>query len=130
MLFAHLKRILGLERLRLRGPCGARDEFHLAAIAQNFRKLAKLAPPPAPGGASPRASTASTRRRKLTFSRIGRIRPSNIFPADYREGGFLPFAETHLDDKVAAMTAAPNGLIRTLDEDIPISYAPQTGMCG
>jgi hypothetical protein len=42
MLFAHLKRILKLGRLRLRGPCGARDEFHLAAIAQNLRKLAKL----------------------------------------------------------------------------------------
>jgi IS5 family transposase len=42
MLFAHLKRILGLGRLRLRGPCGARDEFHLAATAQNLRKLAKL----------------------------------------------------------------------------------------
>jgi hypothetical protein len=41
MLFAHLKRILGLGRLRLRGPCGARNEFHLAATAQNFRKLAK-----------------------------------------------------------------------------------------
>ncbi|TWI33689.1 DDE family transposase, partial [Mesorhizobium tianshanense] len=42
MLFAHLKRILKLDRLRLRGPCGARDEFHLAAIAQNLRKLAKI----------------------------------------------------------------------------------------
>jgi hypothetical protein len=42
MLFAHLKRILRLDRLRLRGPCGARDEFHLAAAAQNLRKLAKL----------------------------------------------------------------------------------------
>lgn len=42
MLFAHLKRILGLGRLRLRGPCGVRDEFHLAAAAQNLRKLAKL----------------------------------------------------------------------------------------
>jgi len=49
MLFAHLKRILGLDRLRLRGPCGARDEFLLAATAQNLRKLAKLLPPtPAP----------------------------------------------------------------------------------
>ena len=47
MLFAHLKRILGLQRLRLRGPCGARDEFHLAATAQNLRKLAKLIPMPA-----------------------------------------------------------------------------------
>ena len=44
MLFAHLKRILRLDRLRLRGPCGARDEFLLAATAQNLRKLAKLIP--------------------------------------------------------------------------------------
>jgi transposase len=48
MLFAHLKRILKLDRLRLRGPNGARDEFHLAATAQNLRKLAKLIPAPAP----------------------------------------------------------------------------------
>jgi len=48
MLFAHLKRILRLDRLRLRGPNGARDEFHLAAAAQNLRKLAKLVPMPAP----------------------------------------------------------------------------------
>jgi transposase len=46
MLFAHLKRILRLDRLRLRGPCGARDEFLLAATAQNLRKLAKLIPMP------------------------------------------------------------------------------------
>jgi len=44
MLFAHLKRILKLDRLRLRGPNGARDEFLLAATAQNLRKLAKLIP--------------------------------------------------------------------------------------
>src|SRR5437588_2580204 len=50
MLFAHLKRILKLDRLRLRGPNGARDEFHLAATAQNLRKLAKLIPMPAPAG--------------------------------------------------------------------------------
>ncbi len=48
MLFAHLKRILKLDRLRLRGPNGARDEFHLAAAAQNLRKLAKLIPMPEP----------------------------------------------------------------------------------
>src|SRR3954468_8453025 len=48
MLFAHLKRILKLDRLRLRGPKGARDEFLLAATAQNLRKLAKLIPIPAP----------------------------------------------------------------------------------
>jgi transposase len=48
MLFAHLKRILRLDRLRLRGPCGARDEFLLAATAQNLRKLAKLVPAQSP----------------------------------------------------------------------------------
>jgi hypothetical protein len=47
MLFAHLKRILKLDRLRLRGPNGARDEFILAATAQNLRKMAKLIPMPA-----------------------------------------------------------------------------------
>ena len=46
MLFAHLKRILKLDRLRLRGPNGARDEFLLAATAQNLRKMAKLLPMP------------------------------------------------------------------------------------
>jgi transposase len=46
MLFAHLKRILNLDRLRLRGPKGAKDEFLLAATAQNLRKLAKLIPMP------------------------------------------------------------------------------------
>jgi IS5 family transposase len=46
MLFAHLKRILKLDRLRLRGPNGAHDEFLLAATAQNLRKLAKLIPMP------------------------------------------------------------------------------------
>jgi hypothetical protein len=48
MLFAHLKRILRLGRLRLRGPNGAKDEFLLAATAQNLRELAKLIPLPAP----------------------------------------------------------------------------------
>jgi hypothetical protein len=41
MLFAHLKRILKLDRLRLRGPSGAHDEFLLAATAQNLRQMAK-----------------------------------------------------------------------------------------
>jgi hypothetical protein len=51
MLFAHLKRILRLSRLRLRGPRGAQDEFTLAAIAQNLRRLAKLVARPPPAGA-------------------------------------------------------------------------------
>ncbi|MEN5231298.1 IS5/IS1182 family transposase, partial [Brevundimonas naejangsanensis] len=47
----HLKRILKLDRLRLRGPYGAKDEFLLAATAQNLRKLAKLVPPTTPATA-------------------------------------------------------------------------------
>ncbi|MEO4041142.1 IS1182 family transposase [Hoeflea sp. CAU 1731] len=47
MLFAHLKRILRFDRLRLRGPNGAKDEFIMAATVQNLRKLAKLVPNPA-----------------------------------------------------------------------------------
>lgn len=46
MLFAHLKRVLKLDRLRLRGPNGAKDEFLLAATAQNLRKMAKMIPLP------------------------------------------------------------------------------------
>ncbi|MDX8124219.1 IS1182 family transposase [Janthinobacterium sp. GMG2] len=46
MLFAHLKRILKLGQLRLRGPSGAHDEFLLAATAQNLRRMAKKLLPP------------------------------------------------------------------------------------
>jgi hypothetical protein len=55
MRFAHLKRILRLGRLRLRGPRGAQDEFVLAAIAQNLRRLAKLATQSPPCRSLPRA---------------------------------------------------------------------------
>src|ERR1700690_2213121 len=48
ILFAHLKRILNLTRLRLRGMSGARDEFLLAAIAQNLRRMVKRLSPPVP----------------------------------------------------------------------------------
>jgi transposase len=48
ILFAHLKRILNLRRLRLRGPSGAHDEFLLAAIAQNLRRMARRLCPPVP----------------------------------------------------------------------------------
>jgi hypothetical protein len=43
MAFAHMKRIFKLDRFRLRGLNGARDEVLLAATAQNLRKLAKYA---------------------------------------------------------------------------------------
>ena len=51
MLFAHLKRIMKLDRLRLRGLTGATDEFTLAATVQNLRRMAKLLPqgPPLTG---------------------------------------------------------------------------------
>lgn len=41
MLFAHMKRILKMDRLRLRGLSGASDEFLLTATAQNLRRMAK-----------------------------------------------------------------------------------------
>lgn len=47
MRFAHLKTHHRFERLRLRGLSGARDEFHLAAIAQNLKTMAlRLTRPP------------------------------------------------------------------------------------
>lgn len=58
MQFAHLKRILCLGRLRLRGPFGARDEFLLAATAQNLRKLAKLLIRPPPDNRAARVALA------------------------------------------------------------------------
>ena len=46
--FAHMKRIFRLDRLRLRGLSGAKDEVLLTATAQNLRRLVKLLgrPPP------------------------------------------------------------------------------------
>jgi hypothetical protein len=48
----YLGRVFGswVERLRLRGLSGARDEFHLAAIVQNHKTLALrlIRPPPEP----------------------------------------------------------------------------------
>lgn len=96
MLFAHLKRILKLDRLRLRGPCGARDEFHLAATVQNLRKLAKLIPAPSPAPATQpgtRPSTLPPRRPELHdhsgakfFNGIGQLRtiPDKVIPTILR----------------------------------------------
>ncbi len=50
MLFAHLKRIMKLDRLRLRGLSGAKDEFLLAAATQNLRRMAKWLIPIAGNG--------------------------------------------------------------------------------
>ena len=49
MRFAHMKRIHRLDRLRLRGLSGAKDEVLLTATAQNLRRLVRIlcrAPPP------------------------------------------------------------------------------------
>jgi hypothetical protein len=48
MLFAHMKRILKLDRLRLRGMSGAHDEFLLTATAQNLRRMVKVLSQPPP----------------------------------------------------------------------------------
>jgi transposase len=48
MLFAHMKRILKLDRLRLRGISGAHDEFLLTATVQNLRRMTKLLSQPPP----------------------------------------------------------------------------------
>jgi transposase len=53
MRFAHLKTHHRFERMRLRGLTGARDEFHLAAIAQNLKTLAKHIWRPPPSGSAP-----------------------------------------------------------------------------
>ena len=72
MLFAHLQRILGLGRLRLRGPCSASDEFLLTA--PNLRKLAKTFPlPPEPA----------------TRSAGGQISPHHQRLAEPTDGSFL-----------------------------------------
>ena len=47
MLFAHLKTTPRFERMRLRGLSGARDEFLLAAIVQNLRRMTRLVTSPA-----------------------------------------------------------------------------------
>ncbi len=54
IVFAHMKRIIGLRRFRLRGMTGARDELLLAATALNLCKLAKLLwRPPITGAVCP-----------------------------------------------------------------------------
>jgi hypothetical protein len=65
MLFSYLKRFMGLDRLRLRGPNDAKDDFHLAATGLNPRKLAKLRPMPATM-AVPREFWPHANRRRHT----------------------------------------------------------------
>ena len=52
MRFAHMKRIFKLDRLRLRGLSGAKDEVLLTATAQNLRRLVKFLCRPPPSAAA------------------------------------------------------------------------------
>jgi hypothetical protein len=95
MLFAHRKRILKLDRLRLRGPDGARDEFVLAAAAQNLRELAKLILPaaaePSLIGRSPRSKpTASLSTKSALLKPFRRSACWKSGRARITEGGGKP----------------------------------------
>ena len=86
MLFAHLKRILGLGKLRLRGLSGAKGEFLLAATAQNLRKLAKLIP----------FGPDLRHMRRRASSRPPRLSPQPSFPFVGGRGSSTESAETYL----------------------------------
>ena len=86
MLFAHLKRILRLGRLRLRGPSGAKDEFLLAAtpkICGDWRNSSPSRSRPSPCEAKRRrfaslAAAAHEHRARLKtgfFNEIDREHP-------------------------------------------------------
>ncbi len=62
-----MKKIMGLNRLRLRGPNGAKDEFKLAATAQNQRKMAKLLPTPARRSVEPPKTVFHFARQHLVL---------------------------------------------------------------
>ena len=102
MLFAHLKCILRLDRLRLRGPSGAKDEFLLAATAQNLRKLAKLIPLPTPvfatSGERAQLAPPSSSSQPLSplsargfFNAICALRPSRVAASDHCNPRFAMF---------------------------------------
>jgi hypothetical protein len=80
MLFAHLKRVLKLDRLRLRGPNGAHDEFLLAATPK----------PPETSQADPNAAAkACLRAGRLAgyFGYLNREPTSSTESADNRHSG-------------------------------------------
>jgi len=79
MRFAHMKRILRLDRLRLRGLSGARDEVLLTATAQNLRRLVKLL------GRAPPVAAAAERRRY-----IGRVLPMQVRNSPIGSAGRRP----------------------------------------
>ena len=87
MLFAHLKRIIKLDRFRLRGPNGARDEFLLAARAQN-RCRASSQPKRAKQGRSTQCAYDRARSDSIAARLVQQNRPKASFGAQlltYRE---------------------------------------------
>jgi hypothetical protein len=93
MLFAHLKRILRLTRLRLRGPNGPRDEFLLAATAQNLRRLARLRPTACfrkcwPHNAAPSRPQAASKNKNV--SDLGTCGPAEASPNPGLFNGIRP----------------------------------------
>jgi hypothetical protein len=68
MLFAHLKRIFRLGRLRLRGPSGAQFEFTLAAKPPQARKVCR---PTAAGHQAARPHSLSQPRATILYSELG-----------------------------------------------------------
>ena len=73
MLFAPLKSILRLDRLRLRGPSGAKDEFLLAATAQILQKLAAAEPLSAISAQSKSRGPACRDCRRLVDRLLARV---------------------------------------------------------
>ena len=103
ILFAHLKRILKLDRLRLRGPNGARDEFLLAATAR-VGEDTKISRPalaiPSQAFRRPQRQRVNRERGRFASTRRGkhaRVRDPQVAPAmaaaggiDHRAFGIVP----------------------------------------
>ena len=108
MLFAHLKRILQLGRLRLRGPKGAQFEFTLAAIAQNLRRTRQAFGATAAGrtGVFLRRSRVAQRHRK-------QLSASSAAVTDHRINGLVLAAAPPLSSSPTSATkSATSGLMR------------------
>jgi len=110
MLFAHLKRVLKLDRLRLRCHSGAHDEFTLAAAAQNLRKLAKLVVPP-----TTLAPRGPRERQHNPHVQGAPTRPAE-HPRDSQKttSGFKATSSSQIGDEEPKSPATGNGRCRAL----------------
>ena len=87
MLFAHLKRILGLDRLRLRGPNGARDEFHLASNGPEPPEVRQARPGARVSETTSSISASANGSRHRLFQRHPPISAISSHEAMQRPGG-------------------------------------------